>query len=151
MQNEADVYASRAVAKGVPVEAIVTEDRATNSGENVLFTYHKLKEVGVQTQKITLVHKPYMLRRAYATFMKQWPDSNKPDIICSAIPQSFEEYIQNRDYPFSHVVDVLVGDLQRIREYPKSGFQIEQVIPDDVWGAYEELVRRGCTKHLLDR
>jgi hypothetical protein len=44
---------------------------------------------------------------------------------------------------------VMVGDLQRIKEYPKLGFQIEQEIPKDVWEAWEELVKLGYIKYLL--
>lgn len=43
----------------------------------------------------------------------------------------------------------MVGDLQRIKEYPKQGFQIEQEIPDEVWRAYEELVKLGYTQFLM--
>jgi hypothetical protein len=42
-----------------------------------------------------------------------------------------------------------VGDLQRIKEYPKLGFQIEQNIPDEVWDAWERLVALGYSKHLV--
>jgi len=46
------------------------------------------------------------------------------------------------------VINIMVGDLQRIRIYPDKGFQISQDIPDDVWAAYERLVARGFDKHL---
>lgn len=49
-----------------------------------------------------------------------------------------------------HILNVMVGDMQRIREYPRLGFQIEQNIPGDVWQAYEELVRLDFNKHLVD-
>jgi hypothetical protein len=39
--------------------------------------------------------------------------------------------------------------LQRIRIYPEKGFQIPQEIPDHVWAAFEELVARGYTGHLV--
>ena len=42
----------------------------------------------------------------------------------------------------------MVGDLQRIRDYPARGFQIAQEIPADVWEAFEELVRLGYDTHL---
>lgn len=80
--------------------------------------------------------------------MKQWP-GEAPKIICAAIDVSFEEYCLEKDYSFEHVVNIMIGDLQRILEYPKRGFQIEQEIPANVWSAYEELVRRGYNKHLL--
>jgi hypothetical protein len=46
------------------------------------------------------------------------------------------------------VIDMMVGDLQRIKIYPEKGFQIPQEIPDGVWTAYEKLVAWGFTRHL---
>lgn len=43
----------------------------------------------------------------------------------------------------------MVGDLQRIKEYPKLGYQIEQDIPAKVWKSYQKLVAIGYTKHLM--
>jgi hypothetical protein len=43
----------------------------------------------------------------------------------------------------------MVGDLQRIRLYPALGFQIEQEIPAEILGAFEELVAAGFTKYLI--
>ena len=43
----------------------------------------------------------------------------------------------------------MTGDLQRIREYPKSGYQIEQEIPDEIWNAFEQLVAAGYNRHLI--
>jgi hypothetical protein len=42
----------------------------------------------------------------------------------------------------------MVGDLQRIRNYPDRGFQIHQDIPENVWQAYEALVLAGYDKYL---
>jgi hypothetical protein len=47
------------------------------------------------------------------------------------------------------VINIMVGDLQRIRIYAERGFQIAQDIPDDVWAAYEELVRAGYDQRLV--
>lgn len=44
----------------------------------------------------------------------------------------------------------MVGDLQRIKEYPAKGFQIPQEIPDNVWSAYEKLGCVGYTSHLIN-
>ena len=148
-ENEADVYAKRAIELGVPENAILKEDRATNTGENILFAHKLLEEKGISANSLILVTTPYMLRRAYATFMKQWPTENKPNIRCSAIDVSFEKYCQDEMYPFEYVTNVMVGDLERIREYPRQGFQIKQIIPDEVNKAFNALVSRGYTKHLL--
>ncbi len=45
----------------------------------------------------------------------------------------------------------MVGDLERIKEYPKLGFQIEQEIPDKVWEAGQELIKLGYNKFLLNK
>ncbi|MFD2791948.1 hypothetical protein ACFS27_00125 [Promicromonospora vindobonensis] len=47
------------------------------------------------------------------------------------------------------VVDMLVGDLQRVIEYPKLGFAIEQEIPEDAHAAYGYLARQGFTSRLI--
>jgi hypothetical protein len=47
------------------------------------------------------------------------------------------------------VVDMLVGDLQRVIEYPKFGFAIEQDVPSDIHDEYERLVRAGFDSRLV--
>lgn len=43
----------------------------------------------------------------------------------------------------------MVGDLLRIKEYQKRGFQIEQEIPKEVWDAGQRLVQMGFDKYVL--
>lgn len=146
--NEADVFADVAIRLGVPDGAIVRETHSTNTGENIINTYEILKSISKLPTKVILVTKPYMLRRAYATFMKQWPGKNMPTVLCSAINKELEHY-GNGFETIEYTTEIMVGDLQRIHEYPKRGFQASQEIPSEVWSAYNELVRRGYTKHLL--
>lgn len=47
------------------------------------------------------------------------------------------------------VINIMAGDLHRIKIYPQRGFQIYQDIPDYVWDAYEQLVSMGYTKYLI--
>jgi hypothetical protein len=42
-----------------------------------------------------------------------------------------------------------VRDLQRLIEYPKRGFAVEQEVPADVYDAYERLVRAGFDSRLV--
>ena len=51
-RTEAALFAEIAVQKGVPPEAILVEDRSTNTGENILFTKQLLEERGLDLQKI---------------------------------------------------------------------------------------------------
>jgi uncharacterized SAM-binding protein YcdF (DUF218 family) len=148
-EPEAELFASVARDMGVPAEHIVVESRSTNTGENVRFTRKLLAERGLDPESFILVQKPYMERRAYATFKRYWPE--KHAVVTS--PQfSFDEYLKrhsNRALSEDEVVSIMVGDLQRIRLYPEKGFQIPQEIPEDVWAAFEELVAAGYDKHLI--
>jgi hypothetical protein len=90
-----------------------------------------------------------MERRAYATFRKIWPEK---ELIVTSPQVSFDSYLaeySNRALSAADVVSIMVGDLQRIKLYPARGFQIEQEIPDRVWGAFEMLVRAGYDKYLI--
>ena len=148
-KSEAEIFADISKQMGVRSEKIITENKSTNTGENVRFTFELLKEKSVKADTILLVQKPYMERRTYATFKKQWPDQNT--IIHVTSPQiSYEEYMDEGSISKDHILNVMVGDMQRIREYPKLGFQVEQDIPRDVWRAYEALVSLGFTKHLIE-
>jgi uncharacterized SAM-binding protein YcdF (DUF218 family) len=142
---EAEVFADIAKKMGVPEEKILIEDKSTNTGDNIIYTKKLLLDKGIKVSKIILVQKPYMLRRAYATFRKQWPEM---DFIVTSPEISFKNY-PNEKISKNLLINIMVGDTQRIREYPKKGFQIEQRIPEEVWSAYEELVKRGYTNHLI--
>ena len=144
-EAEADRFAKIAMQKGVPQHHILIESRSTNTGENVAFTRRLLEQRGLDPRSFILVQKPYMERRTYATFQKQWPGKT----VCVTSPQiSLEEY-PNADAPLEMVINIMTGDLQRIRLYAEKGFQIYQDIPDAVWKAYERLVALGFNRQLV--
>ena len=145
--SEADYFGDIARKMGVSDNALILERKAKNTGENIQFVYELLKERKIPVDSMMLLQKPYALRRSYATFMKQWPGKDI-DIVAVGPDVSFEEYISD-DQPRELVMNLMVGDLQRIKEYPAKGFQIEQEIPGEVWTAYEFLVNEGFTEHLL--
>lgn len=149
-EPEADQFARIAVAMGVPPDRILIENRSTNTGENVLFTRRLLDERQLSPQRFILVQKPYMERRSYATFKQRWPEK---DVMVTSPQVSFDEYVSrysNKALSSDDVVSIMVGDLQRIRVYAERGFQIAQEVPDDVWKAFEELVRAGYDRYLVD-
>lgn len=144
-ESEADKFAAIAIQMGVPVEAILVESKSTNTGENIIFTEKLLRERGIDPQSFIVVQKPYMERRSYATFKKHWSDKN---VVITSPQLTFEEYPSD-DIPVDRVIEIMAGDLQRIKEYPAKGFQIHQDIPDDVWQAFERLVELGFDQHLI--
>jgi len=143
-EPEADQFARVALDRGVPAEAIFIENKSTNTGENILFTRQLLAEKNLHLDRFILVQKPYMERRSYATFKKQWPGK---ELIVTSPRISFEDYPTD-DIPLEKMIMIMVGDLQRIKIYPEKGFQIYQEIPDEVWQAYERLVGWGFDRHL---
>lgn len=144
-QTESEVLKAVCLENGVPESAILTEDKANNTGQNFEFMKPVLiaNDIGVKTALI--VQKPYMERRAYATGKVWWPDV---DLICTSPNGSFAEYTKDTFDPDT-IINIMLGDLERIKEYPARGFQIHQDIPPEVWEAFLFLVEQGYTKHLL--
>lgn len=146
---EADQFAEIAIAMGVSQESMLIENKSTNTGENILFTKQLLAERNIDPQKFIVVQKPYMERRSFATFRKIWPEK---DVLVTSPQVSFDEYLDSysaKELSPNDVINIMVGDLQRIRTYAEEGFQIHQDIPDDVWSAFEELVRTGYDQRLI--
>jgi len=144
-EPEADKFAKIALEMGVPPEKILIENQSTNTGENIRFSKEILSKKNLSPQKFIAVQKPYMERRTYATFKKFWPE--KSVIVTS--PQIFFDDYPTEEISKDDVINIMVGDLQRIKVYPQKGFTISQEIPNDVWAAYEQLCALGYTKHLI--
>ena len=142
---EAEIFSEVLLSKGVPQENIILEKESTNTGENILFTKALLKKKGPHFNSFILVQKPYMERRAFATFSKQWPG---PEFLVTSPHVSFEDFAIG-NVARERFINIMVGDLQRIKEYPARGFQMIQEIPHNVWSAYEALVRLGYVKYVM--
>ncbi|MCR9537128.1 YdcF family protein [Vibrio alginolyticus] len=139
-KSEAETFAEIAKLSGVPSKAILLETKSTNSGENVRFTEQRLKEEGKQCSSFILVQKPFMERRAIATFEKQWQSPyTQLQVSSAALP--FFEYI-NEDMPLMMVLEALMEDFSRVKSYPEKGFQTEQNIPQQVESSYQVLLER---------
>jgi len=148
-EPEAVRFALIAMSLNVPRENILVEPNSTNTGENVQFTRRLLEERGLDPHKFIVVQKPYMERRAFATFRRYWPEK---EVVVTSPQVSLREYLaeySNSSLSASDVVGIMVGDLQRIKLYPALGYQIAQEIPGEVWSAFEELVRAGYDKYLI--
>jgi len=145
---EAEIFADIAIKNGVPEDRILIEPKSSNTGENIIYTAKLLQMKQIQFSSFILVQKPYMERRTYATFAKQWPDESV-DFQVTSPKLNMETYFSTGEISKETTINVMVGDLQRIIEYPKLGFQIAQDVPKDVKKAYEYLISRGFNKHLM--
>ncbi|ADG89185.1 YdcF family protein [Thermobispora bispora] len=144
-RGEAVHFREEAVKLGVPGEAILLETRATNTGENIAFTRELLAELGIEVRSVTLISRPYQERRAYATCRRLWPEV---EVVCASQPVSLAEYLRAIG-DADRVINMIVGDTQRIIEYPGRGFAIPQEVPTEVLAAYRRLVAAGYTRRLI--
>lgn len=62
-----------ALSLGVPEQAILKEDRATNTFENARFSWEVLQQLGIMPGKAILVCKSYHARRALLTYQVEFP------------------------------------------------------------------------------
>jgi uncharacterized SAM-binding protein YcdF (DUF218 family)/glycosyltransferase involved in cell wall biosynthesis len=88
--REAEVIKAIAIANGVPAEAIILEERAANTYENVEFTNRILQDKG--WRHIALVSSPYHMRRAMMTWRKVAPDVG----VVATPPESSQFYAHHR-------------------------------------------------------
>lgn len=146
-QGEALGYRDRAIAEGVPAEAVLVEPAATNTSENLEYSRKLLAENEVEPSSVLLVSHPYQRRRAFATAQMVWPDV---DVLCVSRPMSLDAYVDTIG-DADRVVDMLVGETQRLTLYAELGFiSHEQDVPADVMGAFDRLVAAGYTSRLVE-
>ena len=144
-ETEAALFGARAQALGVPPQAVFSEDRSTNLGQNIALSRELLGGMGLPIKRLLLVTKPNTERRAWATAVRVWPEVEwtitSPDSSLEG-PYALGRGLQD-------LIDEMVGDLERILRYPALGFQVPLEVPDLVLAAFEELKAAGHTRHLM--
>lgn len=146
---EAEKFAFVAMNLGVPKENIYIETESTNTGDNLKFVKELIQKQGLSIDSFLIVHKPYAERRIYAAFQALMPDKR---CIVTSFNLSFEEYMeQQSEFLREETIHLMVGDLQRIKVYPKYGWQVEQEIPSDVEEAYHQLIKLGYDKYMISQ
>lgn len=144
-ESEGERFARAARAAGVPGECLLVECESTNTGENIRFSRRLLEERGMAVRRVLAVQKPYMERRTLASLEAQWPGV---EVQVTSPQLSFEDYLTPR-LTREFVIHAMVGDFQRVVEYPKRGFASVQPVPPEAVEAFETLVRAGYTAQLL--
>jgi uncharacterized SAM-binding protein YcdF (DUF218 family) len=144
-ETEARKFGRIALQMGVPIEKILLEEESTNTGENIIFSRRLLQSKSIDPKSVLLVHKPYMERRALATFQRLWPGKEGR---VSSPPLTMNEY-PNDAISLEEMINIMVGDFQRILFYPQRGFQMEQPVEKEVLQAFESLVEQGFNQNLI--
>jgi uncharacterized SAM-binding protein YcdF (DUF218 family) len=143
-ETEAETMARVAITAGVPESAILIENRATNTGENIRFSRTLLEGRGLHPVSAIFVQKPYMERRTRAALDVQWPGMK---IQLSSPPLDFTAYCSG-DLTKETVIAAMVGDFQRIVDYPALGFASPQPVPAEARAAFDFLVAAGFREQL---
>lgn len=144
-KSEAESFAEFAFSEKIPSEAKIIENNSTNTGDNILFSKHLLYSLNLKMKSIIEIRKPSMTLIIKLALDKEWNDVNF--YISSPYYSLF-------DATHSHInlfmiINEIVGDLQRVIEYPKFGFQSETNIPDHFNNAYNSLIENGYNLHLI--
>ena len=81
--REAEIMRDLATGLGVPADAIILEERAGSTYENVTFVRDIARQYA--SRRVLLVSSPYHMRRALLTWRKQAPDI---EVVATPVPGS---------------------------------------------------------------
>jgi hypothetical protein len=127
---------------GVPDGDLVIEDRSTNTGENVAETTRLLEGRGRPfgrkggIRSALIVASAYRQRRVDLTCRRHHPTVrwvNAPPVT------TFEDEVEMFAGRGLDLVTALVGEIQRLLDYPSRGFCLPAHVPGDVLAAHERL------------
>src|SRR5436190_16099547 len=121
---EAHVFRDRALANGVDPARIIVEDRATNTGDNISFARALLPAA----RRVTFIAKPNSVARVRLTVPVRWPSV---EFWVDAPAINFPTEVSNA-VGILGAIHEMVGDIQRIVEYPRRGLQVPEPLPAEV-------------------
>jgi uncharacterized SAM-binding protein YcdF (DUF218 family) len=126
----------------IPESQIITEDKSTNTGENIMFSEALLHSLNPNftfqrgIRKVIKVSNAYRQRRAYLTCLKLFPDIH---FINAPAATSYEEEFNLYKFKNQDLLIHLVGEIDRLISYPARNFIIPVNIPDQVLEAHENI------------
>jgi hypothetical protein len=145
-EPEGAVFARRLAELGVNRQRLLVESKALNTAENIRFARELLGTRQIIVKSAYLVQKPFMCLRALLTARKEWP--------------GIEFGVRHRKVGFgayfaevanTSLIDILVGDTERVMRYPELGYFDPIPIPPAVDDAFALLVSKGYTRHCIQR
>ena len=138
-EPEAIIFKNRALANGINPNQIQVETEATNIGENISYSSQLIPD----GESALFVTKPNTILRVKLTLPVQAPKL-KANVACP--DYSFPTDISNIIGVFG-LINEMVGDIQRIIEYPALGYQISHSLPSEVMHSYIALLKSGFIHH----
>jgi uncharacterized SAM-binding protein YcdF (DUF218 family) len=146
--SEAEVFSRHLAWLGVPPDAVVAEDRAANTGENVVLGMRALLGRGIGVRRALLVAKPFVMRRCAATFRLRHPPV---ETVCCPPPGGPLQFAERSRAAFAAR---LLGELDRLERYPAVGFIAAEPPPPPAVSEAAARVRRllaACPEEPSDQ
>jgi uncharacterized SAM-binding protein YcdF (DUF218 family) len=126
----------------IPEENIFVENKSTNTGENIEFTTEKLQKEWPETNfssginSLIIVANAARQRRVWLTWRKQFP--NMP--VLNYPPETtFDEEFKLFKSKGRDLIKLMIGEMQRIIDYPYEAYTILDNIPKHVYKSYRYL------------
>jgi uncharacterized SAM-binding protein YcdF (DUF218 family) len=121
-ESEADVIGRRLLQLGMPSNALILEQKATNTGENVIFARRLLAaNFDIDTVKsILVIGKVCSMRRYLMTIERHWPG-----LAHYACPVNYFGVPQHRWYDHDEFRTRVLSEFEKIPQYLARGFLIE--------------------------
>jgi len=150
-KSEAQILANVAIKKGVPQEAILIEEKSTNTGQNFRYSKNLLAMKGIKVKRLIVSHMPSSLKRDYLIFKKQWREP-QPEIFMVSPDIPLEKYYErgfSGKFTLKEVIKDMLGDFQRIKVGFDKGHSAYEEIPEKIKNIYYKLVEKNYTKQLI--
>jgi hypothetical protein len=96
-------------------------------------------------ERAIFVTKPNAVLRVALTIPIQWPDVTA---FVDSPPLTFPDQVSQITGVFG-VMNEMVGDIDRIIQYPGRGFQTPHTLPQDILDSWRALIAEGFGHHLL--
>jgi hypothetical protein len=133
--TEARRLMQRAMQHGVPKEAFILEETATNTGANAQASHNLLDKKGILVSNPIIVHMPFSLGRDRGTLLKQWSSHEghpQPAFQFTSLNVEIFEYL-TRGFANStdqgqvgltanKILGGMLGDFQRMHETAKAQY-----------------------------
>jgi hypothetical protein len=138
----------RRVYPNIRKDTVVTEDRSTNTLENILFTRRKLASsypnfnFHDQIKSAIIVACAYRQRRVFLTCRRILPGVSFYNAPPETSFRKEEGMFSKRGLSF---FSLLVGEVERIIQYGEKGDILRETVPDELYDKYRML--KKCIEH----
>ena len=121
-ESEASVIGKRLMELGMPADALILEQDATNTGENVILAHRKISETMDlnDVKSVLVIGKVCSMRRYLMTIERHWPGLKK-----FACPINYFGVPKNRWYEHDEFRMRVLSEFEKIPQYLKLDYLTE--------------------------